>query len=73
MWSIVTDYFVDLTRASNPLWFYYPLCAVVAVVYKATKFDEPGQIARAALHFFVSVTLGMLALGLVFYLVARYL
>ena len=44
------------------------LCAVVAVVYKTTKFDQPREIARAALHFFVSVSLGMLALALGFYL-----
>jgi fluoride ion exporter CrcB/FEX len=41
---------------------------VVAVVYKTTKFDQPREIALAALHFFVSVSLGMLALALGFYL-----
>ncbi|MBL7139922.1 MAG: hypothetical protein ISS74_03350, partial [Planctomycetes bacterium] len=54
------------------LWLYYPLCLVVAVVYKATKFDDPKKIAKAAAHFFVSVTLGMFALALVFYLISRF-
>jgi len=73
MWQAVAGFFADLVSADNPLWLYYPLCLVVAVVYKATKYDEPKRIVRAALHFFVSVTLGMFALGLVFYLIARLL
>ena len=63
-------FFERLVSLDNPLWFYYPLLAVIAVVYKATKLDRPGDIARASLHFFVSVTLGILVLGLAFYLVS---
>jgi len=73
MWEAVTSFFAHLVSAENPLWLYYPLCVVVAVVYKATKFDDPKRILRAALHFFVSVTLGMFALAIVFYLIARFL
>ena len=73
MWEVVASFFAHLVSADNPLWLYYPLCLVVAVVYKATKFDDPKRILRAALHFFVSVTLGMFALAIVFYLVARFL
>ena len=72
MWDAVTGFFADLFSADNPLWLYYPLCLVVAVVYKATKFETPKAIARAALHFFLSVTAGMLALAVVFYLIARF-
>ncbi|MFO8012788.1 MAG: hypothetical protein R6X20_05715 [Phycisphaerae bacterium] len=72
MWDAVASFFAHLFSSDNPLWLYYPLCLVVAVVYKATKFDEPKAIARAALHFFVSVTLGMFALAIVFYLIARF-
>ena len=71
MWEAIPDFFRNLTRLDNPLWLFYPLCAVVAVVYKATKFDEPKKIVLAALHFFVSVTLGMLALGLVLYVISK--
>ncbi|MBE3037543.1 MAG: hypothetical protein IMZ62_01830 [Chloroflexi bacterium] len=71
MWDALVGFFEHLMMATNPLWLYYPLCAIVAVVYKATKFDDPRQIARAALHFFVSVTIGMLVLGVVLYLVSR--
>jgi hypothetical protein len=69
MWDAVTGFFGHLWAAANPLWWYYPLCAVAALVYKATKYDDPKQIVRTALHFFVTVSLGMFALGLVFYLI----
>ncbi len=73
MWQAVASFFADLVSADNPLWLYYPLCLVVALVYKATKFDDPKRIVRATLHFFVSVTLGMFVLAVVFYLVSRFL
>lgn len=73
MWEAIAGFFSHLVAASNPLWLYYPLCAVVAVVYKATKSDDPRKIALSALHFFGSVTLGMLVLGLVFYVISRVL
>ena len=66
-------FFVNLLSLSNPLWFYYPLCAVVAVVYKATKFDSPREIAWAALHFFITVSLGVIALSLLFYVLSTWL
>jgi len=70
MLDALERFFSRLVSLDNPLWFYYPLLAVIAVVYKATKLDRPGDIARASLHFFVSVTLGILVLGLAFYLVS---
>ena len=70
MWNALAGFFGHLVSASNPLWFYYPLCAVVAVVYKATKFDSPRKIAWGALHFFITVSLGMLALAIVFYVLS---
>jgi len=65
MWEALVRVLEHLSSAENPLWFYYPLCAVVAVVYKATKFDDPKKIALSALHFFVTVSLGMLALAVI--------
>jgi len=73
MWEAIGNFFVNLVALSNPIWLYYPLCAVAAVVYKATKFDQPRDIARASVHFFFTVTLGMLTLALVFYLMATVL
>jgi len=73
MGEAIAGFFASLVSLSNPLWLYYPLCAVVAVVYKATKLDEPRAIALGALHFFVSVSLGMLGLGVAFYLISRFL
>ena len=73
MGEALRNFFEHLLVLSNPLWLYYPLCAVAAVVYKATKFDDPGKIARSALHFFLSVTVGMIVLGVVFYVLSRVL
>jgi hypothetical protein len=69
MWDAVGSFFAHLLAASNPLWWYYPLCAVVAVVYKATKHEEPRKIVLSSLHFFVSVSIGMFVLAVVFYAV----
>ena len=69
VWDVVCGFFAHLVSRSNPLWLYYPLCVVVAIVYKATKCDEPRKIAYQAVHFFVSVSLGMFALALVFYVI----
>jgi len=73
MWEAIANFFVDLFSLSNPLWFYWPLCAAVAIVYKATKHDTPRKIALSALHFFASVTAGMFVLGVVFYMISRFL
>ena len=70
MLESLSHFFRSLVSLHNPLWFFYPLLAVIAVVYKATKFDKPKDIALSSIHFFVSVALGMLALGLAFYLVS---
>jgi len=70
MLDALSHFFRSLVSLHNPLWFFYPLLAVIAVVYKATKFDKPKDIALSSIHFFVSVALGMLALGLAFYLVS---
>jgi len=72
MVETVRHFFEHLLTLSNPFWLYYPLCAVAAVVYKATKFDDPRQIARAALHFFLSVTVGIFILAAVFYAMNRF-
>ena len=72
MWNLVAGFFAHLATPSNPLWLYYPLCAVAAVVYKATKYDDPRKIARSALHFFGWVTLGLFTLMLALYLVVAF-
>jgi hypothetical protein len=70
MLQAVGHFLARLFSPENPIWLFYPLCAVVAVIYKATKFDSPKKILLASLHFFASVTLGMFALGLVFYILS---
>ncbi|MDP6380521.1 MAG: hypothetical protein QF662_04165 [Phycisphaerae bacterium] len=69
----ILEFIAKLLSLQNPLWFYYLLCLVVGVVYKMTKFDRPREIIHASLHFFVSVTLGVIALAVVLYLVAEFL
>ena len=69
MWDAISGFFTHLFAASNPLWWYYPLCAVVAVVYKATKHNEPRKIFWGSLHFFALVSLGMFVLAAVLYVV----
>ena len=69
MWDAISGFFTHLLAASNPLWWYYPLCAVVAVVYKATKHDEPRKIVLGSLHFFTLVSIGMFVLAVVLYAV----
>jgi hypothetical protein len=68
MLDMVTSFFGHLIAANNPMWWYYPLCAIVALVYKATKHDQPAKIVTSAAHFFIVVTLGMFALALALYL-----
>ena len=72
MGEALRNFFEHLFVLSNPLWLYYPLCAVAAVVYKATKYDDPRKIARSALHFFGWVTLGLFTLMLALYLVVAF-
>jgi len=69
MWDAISGFFLHLLAASNPLWWYYPLCAVVAVVYKATKHDEPRKIILGSLHFFAWVSIGLFVLAVVLYLI----
>jgi hypothetical protein len=71
MLEALRHFFGHLLALSNPLWLYYPLCAAAAVVYKATKYDDPKAIARHALHFFLWITGGMLVLATVFYILSR--
>ena len=69
----IWEFLANLFSFSNPLWYYYPLCLVIGAVYKMTKFDRPGDIIYATLHFFISVSLGMLALSVALYLIVEYL
>jgi hypothetical protein len=69
MWELVERFFSHLVAATNPMWWYYPLCAIIALVYKATKYDDPIKILRSSLHFFLTVSAGMFALGLLLYLI----
>jgi hypothetical protein len=71
MGDALRNFFAHFLSLSNPFWLYYPLCAVAAVVYKATKYDDPKAIARHALHFFLWVTGGMFVLAAVFYVLNR--
>jgi len=70
MTESLANFFEHLFSPGNPLWLYYPLMAVVAVVYKTIQFDTPREITKASFHFFVSASLGLFAIGLAAYLLA---
>ncbi len=71
MGDAVLTFLRELVSQDNPLWLFYPLCAVVAIVYKATKFDGAWTIFREALYLFLQVGLGMLALAIFLYIVSE--
>ncbi len=67
------DFLSKLFAASNPLWYYWPLGLVVAIVYKTTQYDDPKSIARGVGHFLVSVTAFMIVLAVVLYALSEWL
>jgi len=69
----VGDFLSKLFAASNPLWYYYPLALVVAIVYKTTQYDDPRSIAKGVCHFLVSVTAFMIVLAVILYALSEWL
>jgi hypothetical protein len=57
----------------NPLWYYWPLIVLVGIVYKATQYDNPRQIARNVAHFVASVTAFMLLLAVLVFAMSEWL
>ncbi len=57
----------------DTLLFFLPLCLVVSLVYAATKYDGPRTVVREGLHLFVMTVGGLAGLGVVIYLVCRFL
>lgn len=57
----------------DTLLFFLPLCLVVSLVYAATKHDGPRTVVREGLHLFVMTVGGLTGLGVVIYLVCRFL
>jgi len=58
---------------SDVLVFFLPLCLMVSLVYAATKHDGPQTILREGLHLFVMTVAGLAGLGVVVYLICRFL
>lgn len=56
----------------NLLWM-LPLCAVVSVVYSASRSDDWGLIARESLRRFVTFVLAATALGVALILFSKYI
>ena len=69
----MTEFLARLFAASNPLWYYYPLAIVVAVVYKTTQYDDPKAIAKGVVHFVLSVTAFMVILAVVLYALSEWI
>lgn len=54
------------------LWLVLPLCASVAIVYKAIRVSEVRRLPRAAAVLFLYIVLGLGALGGALYLILQY-
>ena len=70
---MILDFLSNLLAADNPLWYCYPLVLVIGLVYKATQYDRPKDVALGTLHFFVSVTVFMIVLAVSLYGVSEWL
>jgi len=57
----------------DALVFFLPLCLVISLVYAATKQDGPRGIVREGLHLFVMTVAGLAGLGVVVYLLCRFI
>ena len=55
--------------AGARLWMFLPLVLCIAIVYRATRAPSLSRMPRATLVTFVSISLGMIAIGVAFYLV----
>lgn len=49
------------------IWYMFPLCLVIALVYQATRRERMGQILRSGLRLFLFISAGMLLAALVLY------
>ena len=54
------------------LWLLLPLCAVVAVIYKAVRIEHVRRLPREALVTFLYMIGGLVGLGLVLWLLTDY-
>ena len=57
----------------DALVFFLPLCLMVSLVYAATKHDGPWAVVREGLPLFVMTVAGLAGLGVVVYLICRFL
>ena len=53
--------------------FILPLCLVVSLVYAASKRDGLWSIVREGLHLFLMTIGGLVVLGIIIYLICRFL
>ena len=62
---------VILTKTQQML-LLLPLCLTIAVVYKTTKCEQVRQIPAAALGSFISIVVGMYAVGIALFLICQW-
>lgn len=56
----------------NALWLVLPLCAVVAVVYKAVRVQHVRQLPLQVLGLWAYILAGLTALSVAFYMLLEY-
>ena len=53
------------------IWFMFPLCLVIALVYQATRREQLGTIVRSGIRLFIMISAGMLVAALILYGLAQ--
>ena len=70
---MIAELFVHpVQMGQNALWLVLPLCAVVAVVYKAVRVQHVRQLPLQVLGLWAYILAGLTALSVAFYMLLDY-
>ena len=69
---IATLFVHPVPLGSNYIWLVVPLCAFVAVVYKAVRVRRLRQLPLEVLRLWAFMLVGLVALGTAFYVLLEY-
>lgn len=70
---MIALFYYPMNLPSNlVLWLVLPLCASVAIVYKAIRVHEVSRLPREAAALFLYIVFGLAVLGGALYLILQY-
>ena len=69
---IATLFVHPVSLGSNYIWLVVPLCAIVAMVYKAVRVRHLRQLPLEVLRLWAFMLVGLVALGTAFYVLLEY-